>query len=125
EGATGAGADEKKPPALRERGDDEIHGRGDLSPHAADGRHRAAVLAIHERRDGARGHAVEGAASRVRALGGEARVAYSRGRHAPMLLLSNGMPRVESGLDVLVRRRRALLPPPRVALPPHPAPIPA
>jgi len=40
-----------------------------------------------------------------------------------MLLLSNGMPRVESGLDVLVRRRPALLRRQRIALLAHQASI--
>src|SRR4029453_209470 len=92
-------------------------------PPAPPRRRRGAFLAIHERRDAAGGHAIEGAAARVRALGGETRIAYSRGRHARMLLLSNGMPRVESGLDVLVHRRAKLLRRQRVALLAHQASI--
>src|SRR5205823_2195087 len=75
-----------------ERRDDRVHRRRDLAPDARHRQHGPAVLAVHQRGDAERREAVEGAARTVLLLGGEPRVANSRGRHARMLLLSGGCP---------------------------------
>src|SRR5439155_1229015 len=97
EPAARAGTDEDRAATAAERRDDRVHRRRDLAPDARHRQHGPAVLAVHQRGDAERREAVEGAARTVLLLGGEPRVANSRGRHARMLLLSGGCPPSDAG----------------------------